>query len=365
MIWAGYILFAMLALRFLVVVANFLTRPFLPKKQYLEDEPLVSLLIPARNEEKNLSNILVDLEKSDYSNFEVIVCNDHSTDGTRKVLDESQQHFSRLSFFDNDDLPEGWKGKNFACYQLACRAKGRYMLFLDADVRFSPGFISRAVAYAEKNRLHLLSMFPRQEIISRGEWLTVPLMNWILLSFLPLRLVRLKWFSSLSAANGQMMLFNAESYRKHTWHERLKDAMVEDISIARAMKNKHLPIAVLLGSNDISCRMYSGFGEAIHGFSRNVHQYFGGNRMWLTFYNLAAWLRLPLVLFFVSPTLAFAGLLMVFLMKWMVSAISYQPVIKNLALHINQMVVFLFISYQNILNSIKGKVEWKGRTYIS
>ena len=203
MIWAGYILFAMLALRFLVVVANFLARPFLPVKPFTGDEPLVSVLIPTRNEEKNLPALLNDLKNSDYSNFETIVCNDHSTDGTGDVLAEYQRHFRQLSFFDNDHLPEGWKGKNFACHQLSCRAKGRYLLFLDADVRVSPGFISRAVAYAVEKNLHLLSMFPRQEIKSRGEWLTVPLMNWILLSFLPLRLVRLKWFSSLSAANAE------------------------------------------------------------------------------------------------------------------------------------------------------------------
>ena len=126
MILTGYILFVLLLLRFLVVLTNYLSKPYLPKAARLSSFPKVSILIPARNEEANLPNLLVDLQQLDYPNFEVIVCNDHSTDDTEVILQNFSSSFQQLRYFNNETLPSGWVGKNFACHQLAKQATGDY-----------------------------------------------------------------------------------------------------------------------------------------------------------------------------------------------------------------------------------------------
>jgi chlorobactene glucosyltransferase len=363
MIYVGYILLAMLGLRFVVTLVNFVSRPYLSKRQKMTSHPFVSVLIPARNEEKSLPGLLADLEQSDYPSFEVIVCNDRSSDGTVNVIEGFLPAFSNLQWFNSDEMPEGWIGKNFACHQLAQKSTGDYLLFLDADVRVTPGFISKMIGHAVKRKLALLSVFPQQIIGSRGEWCTVPLMNWILLTFLPLLLVRLKWFSSLSAANGQTMLFDAKLYRNYNWHAQVKERNVEDILIARKMKTEKLPVEVVLGSNDVSCRMYDNYADAVNGFSRNIHQYFGGNRAWMLFFVMVSWARIPLLAIILSPLWAFFALLVVALMKWMVSQLSGQSAIKNFIFLVNQQVALIIITFRNIAAARKGNVEWKGRVY--
>jgi chlorobactene glucosyltransferase len=363
MILLGYILFAMLLLRFAVVTTNYFSKPYLPKADGLSSFPKVSILIPARNEEANLPNLLNDLVHLDYPNFEVIVCDDQSTDRTHEILAEFSTQFDALNYFINENLPSGWVGKNFACHQLAKQATGDFFLFLDADVRVKPHLLKCAMAYQQKHKTQLLSIFPEQLIGSPGEWRTVPLMNWILLTFLPLPLVRWKWFSSLSAANGQFMLFDAASYRENGWHKLVKSRNVEDILIAKTMKKKRLPIAVLLGNNDILCRMYPSGRQSIKGFALNIHQYFGGSRLWMLFYLALVWLRIPFLFVNQQFILAFTAIYLLFLMKWMSSTLSRQKAAKNIRLHVFQLVALTRIVYFNLKNKLNGSFEWKGREY--
>src|SRR5690606_20443965 len=113
-----------------------------------------------------------------------------------------------LEYIPGEELPAGWTGKNWACYQLAARAKGKYLLFLDADVAVSPDAIQSAVFEFEGKNVQMLSVFPTQKIKSPGEWLIVPLMDWLILTFLPLLRVYKSARPSISAANGQFILFD-------------------------------------------------------------------------------------------------------------------------------------------------------------
>ncbi|HKK82390.1 MAG TPA: glycosyltransferase, partial [Prolixibacteraceae bacterium] len=126
MIIIGYILFVFLLVHFGVILYNYLSKPFLPTPNDNIPYPKISILIPARNEEKNLPDILNDLSNLHYNNYEVIVCNDHSTDGTLNVLEKAITHFPHLKFFTNKPLPYLWMGKNFACHQLSKNATGEW-----------------------------------------------------------------------------------------------------------------------------------------------------------------------------------------------------------------------------------------------
>ena len=356
---AGFILF-FLALRTLIAGINLLSRLHLPDKKPMEC-PKVSVLIPARNEEAVLDRLLKSLEKQDYPDFEVIVCNDHSNDQTEEILNRFAAENRRIQWFLGAQLPDNWLGKNYACHQLAVKSSGKYLIFLDADVELSGNILSKAVAFFQEKQLMLLSGFPKQKIESLGEGLTVPVMNWILQSLLPMVLVQRTKFPSLAAANGQFMMFGAENYRENQWHEKVKMQTVEDIRIARMIKAEGFRTAVLLGNNDIYCRMYHNLGEAVKGFSRNIHEYFGGSRLvmigfWVIvfFGPLIVWMSFGSFLFYVFVFL-------VVLNRILISRASRQPLFLSVLLHPGQMLGFSFIVFSNLYRKIRKVTEWKGR----
>lgn len=353
-------LWLMLLVRFIVVLVNFLSR-LQVKDEVAGKAVKLSVLIPARNEEHTIGLLLHDLQQTGYPNLEIIVCDDASEDKTAEIIRAKMETMSSLSYFTNLSLPEGWGGKNFACHELAQRASGDYYLFLDADVRLEKEALHKALAYALRKKTALLSVFPQQIIQSQGEWRTVPWMNRILLSFLPLALVRWYYFPSLSAANGQFMLFESANYRRNEWHKKVKNQAVEDILIARMMKKQREQVAVLLGNDAIRCRMYSTENEAIKGFGRNIHQYFGGSRLWLSFFVLLSWTRLPFLFLAGFFQAAFIATGLVLLMSIMISRMSGQSPGNNLKLLVSQQIALTRIWIQNLRQQAAKKISWKGR----
>lgn len=361
MVWVGFAFFVMsfLLVRMLISLINLLTRNYLPAGEP-EGKPLLSILIPARNEEKSLPLLLEDLKQVNYQNLEIIVCDDNSTDKTPDVLRNFSSEIKGLRYFRGQDLPEGWLGKNYACHQLTQKARGDFFLFLDADVRVSPAMPSKAIHYMQKHNTDLVSVFPTQLMHSFGEMVTVPVMNWILLSLLPLPLVRHTRFASLSAANGQFMLFDADNYRKNNWHQAVKNEATEDIVISRLIKKQGGKVSTLTGNADVFCRMYESSGEAIGGFSRNVHHYFGGSRVVMIFFTITVlfgWI--PVWLYFGWEGISWY-LLMVIANRVFVAMGSLQKSI-TVWLHPWQMFNFAVIAVKNIIQKIKGNTEWKGR----
>jgi glycosyltransferase involved in cell wall biosynthesis len=347
-------------LRFLVALTNFLSRPFLPNAEPI-NSPLVSLLIPARNEEKNIGKLLQSLTKQEYNNIEILVYDDLSTDQTPTIIKEFQQTDPRIQIIDGVALPSGWLGKNHACYNLALKATGRYLLFLDADVDISPNFVQNAVAYMQKKQLSLLTMFPKQRMETFGEQMVVPNMNLILLSLLPLWLVSWSRRPSLSAANGQMMMFRANDYTMYQWHKMLKTTTAEDIAISRQIKRHRLRMATLLGKSDISCRMYENYTDSIQGFTKNVLAYFGGSVFFMLFYVAITTLS-PLWLFFTTSTLFFTGYLLVVLAtRALIASVSEQNVLKSVLFSPLQQWAFLRIVWNALVWKTGKSIRWKGR----
>jgi hypothetical protein len=259
------------------------------------------------------------------------------------------------------NLPQGWLGKNHACHNLSQQATGRYLLFLDADVTVSPCFVQNAVAYMQKKRLSLLTLFPRQHTVTFGEQIVVPNMKLILLTFLPLWLVAWSRRPSLSAANGQMMMFRANDYKMYNWHMTHKLATAEDIVISRQIKRHRLRMATLLGKNDIECRMYDNYTSAIHGFSKNVTAYFGGSVSAMLFYAVIVSIT-PFWLFFMS-TFQNLGLYFstVLLLRIVIASISEQKIAKSVLLSPLQHAAFLHIVWRALGWKTGKPLRWKGR----
>ncbi len=360
MIWIAIFVLYFSALRLLVALANLAGRQWL-RKSGTENEHLVSVLIPARNEEKNIRNILNDLVNHDYPHLEMIVYDDLSEDKTPQIVMQFADQNEKIMLLEGKPLPEGWLGKNHACHNLANKARGKYLLFLDADVEVKDGLIRNAIAHLQNHKLKLLSIFPVQKMNSFAERLTVPIMNWILVSLLPLRLTRISSRTSLSAANGQFMLFDAEVYRKEKFHKTLKDQKVEDITIFRMMKSKGYKVETLLGDDSISCRMYHSWDDAVMGFSKNVFEYFGGSRLLAILFGLITTFGFIFVILGLPVIYLLLYFFMTVLLRIIVSLASRQNVFFNIILAPLQQISFLYITFKALSLQKKKATQWKGR----
>ncbi len=364
MIYIAWFTLGLAVINFLISLVNLLSRSYLPRES-LDQRPLVSILIPARNEEKNIGNILSDLEGLSYDHLEIIVFDDDSTDDTKQIVQAFQQKDSRIRLLSGTGLPEGFTGKNHACHQLSLGAGGDYYLFLDADVRIKGALLEQALLLMKQEDLALLSIFPVQVMQTFGEKISVPLMNWILLSLLPLLLIRKSKRPSLAAANGQFMLFPALIYKKFQFHQRFKGNRVEDVAIIRFLKQKGTYVNTLLGKENISCRMYNSLGEAINGFSKNIFLFFGNSIALTVLYALLITLAPVMVLFYLPPYGWIAYFLLILQMRINISLASRQSVIQNLLFLLPQQIIFLAIIARAIYNRITRKLIWKERNVLN
>ncbi|MBN2745797.1 MAG: glycosyltransferase family 2 protein [Bacteroidales bacterium] len=356
----SYITVSFAAVQALVALTNFVHGIAL-KNYENHSNKLISVLIPARNEEKNLKNIRNDLLNQTHKNLEIIIFNDESEDRTLEIATDFQQLDKRVKIINSVGLPEGWLGKNHACHRLGMAAKGDFLLFLDADVRLTPEIISRYVSRAQRNNLDLISIFPRQIMKTFGEFLTVPLMNHILLSLLPLPLVRHSMRTSLSAANGQFMLFETAKYKLLTPHQTLRKEKVEDILIAQLYKMNKNKVECLASESGVSCRMYSSFGESLQGFSKNVIHYFGNS---IALSSLFWIFSFPAVIFTIiygnAETIILLSISLI-TSRILNSATSHQNALFNIILFGFHQIVLPILLVISVYNRVNNSFVWKGR----
>jgi len=177
-----------------------------------EPPPFISVLIPARNEELNIEACLESLQRQDYPNFEILVLDDGSSDNTANIVARIAAKDNRIQLIRGDPLPEGWAGKPFACHQLAQRAKGSWLLFVDADTTHAPHMLRSVLALALELRPSLLSGFPHQLAISLPQKVAIPVLYFVILSWLPLWWLQRSKEPKPSLAIGQFLLFPREEY---------------------------------------------------------------------------------------------------------------------------------------------------------
>ena len=353
-----------IGVRLIVSTINFLSFPFPPRRDTSAEIGDISILIPARNEEENIGRLLDALVRFEEQPLEILVYDDCSTDRTAETVLSYKSSRSTVGLIRGETLPAGWLGKNHACRRLASLAKGNILLFLDADVQIKEGVLQRTRAYFEKFSLDLLSIFPKQQLRSFGERLSVPLMNWILLSLLPLTLIRRSKNPVFAAANGQFMMFRAQIYRSLQPHEIHKANQVEDIAILRYYKKKGYSAATLLGDDTVQCRMYHDLGDAISGFGKNVFQFFGGSILVTVGFGLVTTLAPIYILWQAGFGLAYAYLAAVLLIRLFVSLTSRQNALANLVLLLPQHFVFLFIIIKAIKSHYQKELLWKERNIL-
>lgn len=227
---------------------------------------MVSILVPARNEADQIEVCVRSLIGQRYEKLEVLVLDDQSTDETptivQQIIDElPREQKSRLHLLHGETLPDGWIGKNFACYQLTQYAQGDYLLFTDADSVHAPQTVSTVIQALHDLGVQFLTAHPHYILRGIGECFAIPLLYFKVFTLLPLVLVRHRPEPMLAVANGPLLCFQRSVYEAIDGHKAVKTSILEDNSLARKVKAAGYRMAYVDGQDLVSCYMYDSFTE--------------------------------------------------------------------------------------------------------
>lgn len=251
-----------------------------------EAPPRVSVVVPARNEAVNIEQCLGSIVRSDYPDFEVIVVDDRSEDGTAELARTvTAGNARRIEVVDGEPLPDGWLGKPWACHQGSRRATGEVLLFTDADTTHGSLLMARAVTGLSEEGADLLTIVGRQVMGSFWERLVQPHIFLMMLIRFPdfERIAKNdRWRDAI--ANGQYLLFRRPAYELIGGHECVRDEVVEDLALAQHVKRAGLRLRIRGAEHDFATRMYRSLSELVAGWSKNV--FIGGVQ------SFPRWMRL-------------------------------------------------------------------------
>ena len=235
-----------------------------------EDVPAVSVLIPARDEAATLGDCLRCALDQDHPVHEILVLDDSSTDGTGDIVDEIATDQPIVQHLHGAPLPDGWMGKSHALYQAATRATGEWLLFIDADVKLAPQALRQAIGMARADGCDMLSWFAQFELKSFWERSMMPFIADFIVLFSPLDKVN-DPASDHCIANGQFILIRREVYDKVGGHAAIRSSVIDDVSLARAVKFGGWKYRMAFALGLMKTRMYSSLGQIWNGFAKNFY----------------------------------------------------------------------------------------------
>ena len=237
----------------------------------------VSIIVPMRNEERNVERCISSLMSQDYSKCEIIAVDDMSTDGTLRILEALSAKYQNLEVVIGSPTPQGWVGKNHALWQGVQRAVGDWLLFVDADTYSESYTLRSALSYAEEYKADMLSIFPFQELGSFWERIIQPIIFVSIASAFPHRRINSPEYKE-AAANGQFILIRRDVYMAVGGHEAIKDKIVEDFALAKLVKGNGYRLRVARGRHLIRTRMYRNLKEIWEGWTKNI--FLGIDKNW-------------------------------------------------------------------------------------
>ena len=366
----------------LLILVNFLINNILFKNTsnyklapgIIKENPLISILIPASNEEECIKRCILSLTKQDYKNIEILVLDDNSTDNTAKIVQKLSKKYPNLKYYRGEPLKKGWLGKSYACHQLAKHARGKYIIFTDADTLHFPNSISSAVACLIRYKVDALSVFPMQIMVTMHERMMVPFGNYIILVLFPLDLIRRVKNAMFCTAIGQFMLFKKEVYKKIGGHGSIKGKVLEDVRISKQVKKSGYEFMICDGRSNLYCRMYRSFRDVVTGYSRVLFAAFDYNLFMMsmavtmiTAIFLAPFIMLPVGIIFNMPFLAIELIILqiiIILITRVIFSIRFKCKTAYILLHPVAMIYVIAIAIKSILDIRFGMgLIWKGRVY--
>ncbi|MFC2017135.1 glycosyltransferase [Chloroflexota bacterium] len=358
----------------LILNLRSLKRPRFDSKIH-EPAPLISVLIPVRDEEANIRACLDSLQKQDYPNFEIIVLDDNSSDGTADIVEEMSAKDSRIQLIIGESLAEGWAGKPYACYQLAKKARGSWLLFVDADTVHAPHMLRSVLALALELRPSLLSGFPRQLATSLPLKVAIPVLYFVILSWLPLWWLQRSKKQKPSLAIGQFLFFPREEYWRIGGHRAVKSRILEDVWLGVEVTHqggRHVAVDL---SQVVSCSMYRSLGAMWEGFIKWIYSV--AALSWVVLvglivagyvFFLAPFYWLWNELFVVGTPTDWRAIIIfqvttILFMRWLVNNHFKEPVVSTIMHPIGFSFLFLAGLYAFARRSVGAGVRWKDRLY--
>ena len=260
----------------LILVSNLWAFPRLRDSAASVGGAKASLLIPARNEAATIGSTVEGLLRQSYPNFELLILDDHSEDGTDRIANEVAKGDTRLTILSGRAIPQGWLAKNWACQQLAVQTSGEILIFTDADVKWRPGALAALLDEFERSGADMLTVMPTQKTVSWAERLCVPLMALAIHAYLPVVAVHRSRYPLLAAANGQCLAFTRAAYDRLGGHTAVRDNIVEDVGLARRVKVMGMQLRMAEADGLLSCRMYRDWRSVRDGYAKNILAGFGG-----------------------------------------------------------------------------------------
>ncbi|MBX3354977.1 MAG: glycosyltransferase [Phycisphaeraceae bacterium] len=334
-------------------------------------EPLVSICIPARNEAENIEACVRGLLAQRGASVELLIYDDGSTDGTGEIAARLAAEDARVRLVNTVPLPAGWNGKQHGCQRMGEAARGSWLLFTDADVRFEPDAVAVALSEASRLRADLVSTFPRQITGSLVERLVVPFIHFILLSYLPFPFMRSNPSPSASAGCGQFLLVRREWWSRSGGHAAFRASMHDGIRLPRSVRAAGGRSDLFDGTSLVSCRMYRDASTCWRGFAKNAYEGLGSFTVLCVFTLLHLlghvlpwiWLIVALVTgHWQAPEMALAltaiGLA---LGSRLLLARRFRQSLVGVVLHPVGLLLVTAIQWHSFKLHRSGRREWRGR----
>jgi hypothetical protein len=353
--------------------------PSLPEKKHDEGAAAsrsvdaISVLIPARNEERNIEGAVASILANREVNLEVIVMDDHSTDRTAAIVSGMSRGDSRLRLESSPILPPGWCGKQHACDALAKRARYPFLVFMDADVRLAPDALRRMLAFVHEKDVALASGVPHQELGTFSEWLLLPLIHFVLLGFLPIHRMRQTKSPACSAGCGQLFIARLDAYQTCGGHANIRNSLHDGLQLPRVFRKAGFQTDLFDATDLATCRMFRTNGEVWRGLARNATEGLAapGTILPMTLL-LAGGQILPFLMLGLHSALTETGfvlallaMVLVFIPRMIASRRFRQP-LGSILLHPLGVAGLLCIQWYAFLTSLSGRPRrWRDRVYQS
>jgi chlorobactene glucosyltransferase len=350
--------------------------PALPENSIAAlNRPRVSIILPVRNQANTVSECVTSLVALDYLQKEIIVVDGNSTDGTQDIL---KTFDGKIKLVEEEPLPQGWVGKNWACHLGYKQAKGDLLMFTDGDSIHSRDSLPKTVNYLEVTKADLVTLAPAAILRTFWEKLLQPPIFWLIMMFVGGKWVNDDTKPRWALGNGQYMLFRREAYDKVGGHYAVRDRISEDYSLGRLIKASGLRLRMVTASDSLGVRMYSSLPEIWRGWRKNFYSVSGNHPLFRAAYRLVllfTFLVLPFVVLGYGIYLAPATPINIYLLTgaFMAFFLWLGLIILDRSIRVSPLyalllpfavLVYIGIGIDSTIRGALGMgFSWKGRVY--
>ncbi|HEX9164204.1 MAG TPA: glycosyltransferase family 2 protein [Thermoanaerobaculia bacterium] len=360
----SYVAFVAWAFAFANTILNLLLLRR-PRVARLAGGPFVSIIVPARNEERAIERTVRALLAQEYSQFEVIAIDDRSADATGAILERIASEDPRLIVIHGEEPPAGWLGKPWALHQGSRRGRGEMLLFVDADVHYEPQTLRTAVEDIEATGDAMVFLFTH--FVMRGFWENAIMPSVPMTPFaFPIWLGQHLPLTYLGVGGGTGNLIRRAVYDDVRGHEALRDAVIDDVGLAHHVRRSGYRTGLVRTERLVSVRMYHGLREILRGFTKNMFAVLGRSYFAAaaTVVLLLAVHLMPYALALRGDRIALATIALILATRVIFFAALRYPIWNALLLHPFGAAAWIWITLRSTwITGVRGRLPWRGRTY--